>query len=603
MNRLAESIAHHLDEIMGEMGLSSLPWRKMLGPARETDQGDLALPCFPFAKVAGKSPDDIAKALASSLENRMSENTELSSMVGSVSSSGGYLNIRAGTSWMAEPLTELNGDYISIFRGAKASQDVLIEHTSANPNGPFHVGRARNAILGDTLVRLNRLSGNNVRAEYYVDDMGKQVGILAWAIENLSPEQVSELLESDGRDDGVSVWSEKSDHELVRWYQAANIMKNNDASVDQEVGDLVRRSEEGDSEVLEKFKSAYQPVLDGMLETLSRLGISYDTFTPESQFVIDGSVSEVMNRLAETEMHGVAENGAHYLELEGKGISGKSTKFFYQRGDGSSLYATRDIAYHEWKWTQCDRLVNVLGEDHKLQSKQVSIALESVGSKTPEVVFYSFIKLPDGKMSTRRGNVVYMDDLLEVAKELALDAVKEIRSDELEIDEMMKISEAVGTSAVRFNIIKVAPEKGFIFRWDDALSFEAGSAPFIMYSHARACSIVRKVESLGIEVDSIVNSYEHKAEDFANSPKGLVELLRVIENFSGVLDKSVEESRPHLFAKHLLSLANAYNGFYRDCHVISEGDVNQMHLVISEISRNLLRIGCEGLGIIPLEMM
>ncbi len=419
MNRLAESIAPHLDEIMGEMGLSSLPWRKMLGPARETDQGDLALPCFPFAKVAGKSPDDIAKALASSLENRMSENTELSSMMGSVSSSGGYLNIRAGTSWMAKPLTELKGDYISIFRGIQGPQEVLIEHTSANPNGPFHVGRARNAILGDTLVRLNRLAGNNVRAEYYVDDMGKQVGILAWAIDNLSPEQVSELLESDGRDDESGVWSEKSDHELVRWYQAANLMKNNDTSVDEEVGDLVRRSEEGDSEVLEKFKNAYQPVLDGMLETLSRLGISYDTFTPESQFVIDGSVSEVMGRLAETEMHGVAENGAHYLELEGQGIAGKSTKFFYQRGDGSSLYATRDIAYHEWKWTQCDRLVNVLGEDHKLQSKQVSIALESIGSKTPEVVFYSFIKFPHGNMSTRRGNVVYMDDLLEVAKEQA----------------------------------------------------------------------------------------------------------------------------------------------------------------------------------------
>ncbi len=121
------------------------------------------------------------------------------------------------------------------------------------------------------------------------------------------------------------------------------------------VGDMVRRSEEGDVEVLERFVAAYQPVLDGMLETLERLGIEYDTFTRESRFVSDGSVGEVMAKLAASPLHEVAENGAHYLELSNRGITGKSTKFFYQRGDGSSLYATRDVAYHQWKWTQCDR--------------------------------------------------------------------------------------------------------------------------------------------------------------------------------------------------------------------------------------------------------
>jgi arginyl-tRNA synthetase len=168
---------------------------------------------------------------------------------------------------------------------------------------------------------------------------------------------------------------------------------------------------------------------------------------------------------------------------------------------------------------------------------------------------------------------------------------------------MWEIAEAVGRSAVRFNIIKVAPEKGFTFRWEDALAFEAGSAPFIMYSHARACAIHRRVTDEGHDVSAIVADYSHREKDFASAPSGLVELLRVMETYDEVLTKAVEESRPHLFAKHILALANTYNGFYRDCHVIAEGEVNKMHLVISEAARNMLHAGCEGLGIIPLHTM
>ena len=154
-----------------------------------------------------------------------------------------------------------------------------------------------------------------------------------------------------------------------------------------------------------------------------------------------------------------------------------------------------DIAYHRWKWSQCNELINVLGEDHKLQAQQVGLTLEELGERRPEVMFYSFIKLPEGKMSTRRGNVVFMDDLLEEAQAHAVEVLKERRPD-LDEAAMTNIAEAVGTSAVRFNIISVSPEKGFTFRWEDALSFEAGSAPFIMYSHTRACSIQAKVQAL-----------------------------------------------------------------------------------------------------------
>jgi len=567
---LRKIIEPSLESALTDIGVTGDFWKKALGTSRERDQGDLSLPCFPFAKQLGRNPAEIAEDLASSL----SGDFEVSAM-------GGYLNFKAKSEWLANHVINLDL--------TPGNRNVLIEHTSANPNGPFHVGRARNAILGDTLVRLNRLFGNQVRAEYYVDDMGKQVGVLAWALENLSKNKVDEILNDE--DNFNPRWSGKKDHETVRWYQAAQTLRSKDGAevIEEAIAQLVHASEHGDNAVLSQFEQAYKPVLDGMLETLSRLGIEFDTFTKESKFVVDGTVSALMKRLEGLDIHGVADNGAHYLDLGQRGLKGK-TDFFYRRGDGSSLYATRDIAYHMWKWQQCDNLVNILGEDHKLQAKQVGMTLTELGEKIPEVMFYAFIKLPEGKMSTRKGNVVYMDDLLEEAKAQAASVVRELRSDlgEAEVD---AIAEAVGVSAVRFNIVKVSPDKGFTFRWEEALSFEGESAPFVMYSHTRACSIARKI-GRSSQMDST-----------GEILPAMHELLRVMACYSDKLGHAVNENRPHVFAIYMLELATAYNSFYRDCHVIKDGVVNEFNYAISEKARELLREGMNGIGIIPLESM
>ena len=570
MQILRDLVEEPLESALTDMGITQDFWRKALGPSREKSQGDISLPCFAFAKQLAMNPNDIAANLADKIKGNFS-----------VEATGGYLNFKADADWLA---TQVMSGVVQ----AK-TRDVLIEHTSANPNGPFHVGRARNAILGDTLVRLNRLYGNNVKAEYYVDDMGKQVGVLAWALDNLTENQVDEIL-----DDSEAVnpkWSDKKDHQIVRWYQAAQQLRSTstDDSIEEEIGKLVHASEHGDDTVLAKFEEAYTPVLNGMLETLSRLGIEFDTFTKESKFVVDGSVSKLMDRMQQLEIHGEADNGAFFLDLGQRGLKGK-TDFFYRRGDGSSLYATRDIAYHMWKWSQCDNLINILGEDHKLQAKQVGMTLQELGEKVPEVMFYAFIKLPEGKMSTRKGNVVFMDDLLEEAQAQAAAVVRELR-DDLSDEEISGIAEAVGVSAVRYNIVKVSPDKGFTFRWEEALSFEGESAPFIMYSHTRACSIAKKVGRNA--------SYPGLGE----IPTAMFELLRTMACFSDKLRQSVVENKPHVFALYLLELATAYNAFYRDCHVIMDGSVNEFNFSISEKARSLLREGMIGIGIIPLETM
>lgn len=588
-----ELIRHHVEEILSEalvnLGIQNDNWKQMIAPSRERSMGDLSLPCFAFAKQLSMPPNSIAEKLQASIQTNEA--------IDEVNSTSGYLNFKASPSWLAKQV--VSGNITPGGNNGKLStrnKSVLIEHTSANPNGPFHVGRARNAILGDTLVRLHRLYGNDVRAEYYVDDMGKQVAVLAWALDNLTETEVEQIL-SD-REPVNEMWENKSDHKRVRWYQAAQVLRSDDNSkeaIEKAIAEMVHASENGNQEILDSFEDAYQPVLDGMLETLGRLRITFDEFTKESMFVTNGDVSEVMEQLSELDIHGIADNGAEFLDLGARGLKGK-TEFFYRRGDGSSLYATRDIAYHIWKFKQCENLINILGEDHKLQSKQVALTLTELGEQTPEVLFYSFIKLPEGKMSTRKGNVVFMDDLLEEAKAHAAQVVREIRTDYSE-DQINQIAEAVGTSAVRFNIIKVSPDKGFTFRWEEALSFDSDSAPFIMYSHTRSRSIAKKCLDLGAQ------SLENEELDFSNIPNSMYELLRTIACHDDALSRAVEQNRPNLFANQLLNLANSYNGFYRDCKVIQNGIVNQSYFAVSEVTSKLLESGMIGLGISPLEQM
>jgi arginyl-tRNA synthetase len=574
-----------VEKAMASLGVDSTLVDRILQPAREADQGDLTLPCFPFAKTLGTSPVEIAQAVCEAMGTHES--------LEEVHAVNGYVNFRVNPRWLAKQLLTHG-----VESGSRIEpRSVLIEHTSANPNGPFHVGRARNAILGDTLVRLHRLWGNQVTAEYYVDDMGKQVAVLAWALSQLTEDAVESLLHE--REPANPIWSSKADHQRVRWYQAAQLLRQEgeDApAIEQAIGNLVHASEHGDQSVLQAFESAYQPVLDGMLETLGRLGIRFDRFTKESMFVTNGDVTKLMDELGALEINGIAENGAQFLDLGARGLKGK-TEFYYRRGDGSSLYATRDIAYHRWKWGQCNELINVLGEDHKLQAEQVGMTLEELGERRPEVMFYSFIKLPEGKMSTRRGNVVFMDDLLDEAKAQASEVVRGLRP-EYDAKTVDTIAEAVGTSAVRFNIVNVSPEKGFTFRWEDALSFESGSAPFIMYSHTRACSIQSKVNELS---EASKGPFSDASQE--PMPEGLVMLLRTLAVHHDVLEKAVREHRPHLFSEYLSGLANAYNGFYRDCHIVEGDAVNMFYFAVSELARQVLCDGMEGLGIVPLQTM
>ena len=224
------------------------------------------------------------------------------------------------------------------------------------------------------------------------------------------------------------------------------------------------------------------------------------------------------------------------------------------------MYATRDIAYHIWKANQADQLINILGEDHKLESKQVEVALNLIGGKIiPKVIFYSFVSLPGGKMSTRHARVVYLDYLIDECVNRAYDEVKKRRGQELSEKKMKVIAEKIGIGALRYNIIKVQPEKDITFKWEEALNFEGNAVPFIQYAYARASSILLKINDKKREYNS--NYLNHESE---------IKLVKQLAKLPIFIEEASNNLKPHILANYLYETASKFNQFYRDCHVISE---------------------------------
>jgi arginyl-tRNA synthetase len=536
-------------------------------------RGDFSFPAYTLAKELRGAPDKLAADIVSQ--------AELPGPFERVEAVGPYINFHIRQDALAGAVITAILEEKALF-GTEPDNGtrVVLEHTSANPNGPFHVGRARNPIIGDTLARVLRAAGYDVETQYYVNDMGKQVAILLWGLEHLKPEELPPV------DRG------KPDHEMVRYYQKASELVERDQAVNDQVQRLLSAYEGGDDTVGERFRKASQKVLDGMEASLGRINVMIDHYVWESQFVEDGSAQQVVAALKNAKCAG-EEEGAFFLDLKECGIHGKDTRFFFTRRDQTTLYTTRDVAYHLYKLAHCDQAINVLGEDHKLESRQLALALQILGSrKMPEALFYSFVSLPEGKMSTRRNRVVYLDDLIDEAVERAYEEVKKRRSD-IPKERMRQIAEWVGVGALRYNVIRVQPEKQMVFKWEEALNFEGNSAPFIQYSHARCCSILARAPEIGKLVPEALSAPEESA------------LLRMLGRYPETVLEAAGQRKAHLLAAYAHECAASLNQFYKSCPVLKAEtpQLRDSRLALVDSSRWVLKNVLTILGITAPEEM
>ena len=518
-------------------------------------QGDISIICFPGAQSLKKSPEEVAK--------NVSEMISHIKLIKETFVVKAFCNIVLDWDFLFEDVFgEINNSEYG--RGVSKLDSILLEHTSANATGPFHMGRARNPIIGDSVSRLLKYYGYEVSTEYYVNDTGRQAATVAYGIKNFK-----------GGD------SKKQDHKLVECYRQASDALKSDDDIKSEIYKKMELIESGDKESLMEVKEAAEMMLSGMKSSLKRLNAEADSYFHESDLILDGSVNIVIKSLKKSNICS-EEKGAFYLDLEGKNIAGRNQKFFFTRNNGLSLYTTRDIAYHLNKFTRFNKALNILGEDHKLQSNLLNIALEELDSNKPDNLFYSFVNLPGGKMSTRAGRVVYLDDMMDQIVDASLERLREV---DMSDNQKRLLSEKIGIGSLRYNVLKVQPEKGFTFSIDDALSIQGDSAPFAMYSHARMSSILRKYG------DNIPNFMFEG--DLVDSE---IELIRTMAKWPKTVESAVDKLAIHIIPNYVHQLSSKFNNFYRDCKVI--GDTNEyLRINLVNTSKRILFDALDILGI------
>ncbi|MGQ0798099.1 MAG: arginine--tRNA ligase [Methanobacteriota archaeon] len=527
------------------------------------DKGVFALATFAYAKALRRPPAEIAAQAAT---------VPAPPPFRALQAAGGYVNFLVDPGAFAHAVLDVVASMHDGYgRSPPKTTRILLEHTSVNPTGPIHIGRGRNPIYGDSLGRLLSMAGYPVTREYLVNDVGKQMVVQYWATRTLSPADIG------------AAEREKEDYRHVKYYQKAAALLEERPALNDEIMGLITRFETGDEQLTRQIRAVGESVLKGILETLSRIDVAYDSFFWESDLILDGSVQRVIERL---KPRAQGEDGAYYLDLSAFGLEGEAAKYFVVTRHGTSRYTTRDIAYHLGKMERCDVAINVLGEDQKLSFARLKAAFRLLDiAWEPETIFYAFVGLPEGRMSTRKGLVVNLDDLLDEAVDRAYVEVSKRRED-LSEARKREIAEFVGVGAIRYNIARVQAEKRIEFRWEEALNFEGNSAPFLQYAHARACSILDRAGPL---VAGDPARLTHPAEQ---------RLLRWIAKFPSAIDQAAAARRVHAIASFAADFASHFNEFYRDCPVLSsEPEFRAARLRLVDASRIVLMnaLGCLGL--------
>lgn len=543
---------------------------------------ELALPLHRWAKERKIPPPELAGQIAADFPTVDG--------VARVFAAGAYVNFAADRPFLTRRTLDLVFARGGLYgHGDPSSLRACVEHTSANPTGPLHVGRIRNAIIGDTLARVLRGAGGPVRTQYYVDDLGRQAAMISWIWAKPRSEWPHEVKASL---QGVDEANEKVDRLLGRPYPAVNEYLKAHPDADAEVQSLAHALESGRAPPY--HRATIDRMLGGMVETLAQMGITFDAFVWESDLLADGSVEKVRDRLVKSP-HAVQEpNGAWAIDASGYGLPQADARVIVTRADGTTLYVTRDIAYHLRKFAEFDRVIDVLGSNHLLHAKTLTALLRELGeNRTPEFVIYQYITAGGAGMATRKGTAVYVDDLLEEAVLRARDEVRRRHSD-LSDAEVTSIARSIAAGALRYHILRVAAEKTVAFRWEDALSFEGRSGPFAQYSYVRASSILRKAEPSAPPTTFDPGALATE-EEWA--------LVRLISRSPGVVDYVGRTAHVHTLAGFTHDLAEEFNRFYQQVPVLQAGSERASRLALVAAFRQTLGNLLDLLGLDRLERM
>ncbi|MGQ9530748.1 MAG: arginine--tRNA ligase [Candidatus Bathycorpusculaceae bacterium] len=598
--------------------------------------------CFELSKIVNEKPAVLAERLVEAMDKSKFSLIEHIAPAG-----GGYINFYVDFAKFSKLVIESVRWFDTEYGFVKTDKPrkVIVEHTSVNPLHPIHIGQARNPMLGDAVARMLKALGHTVFCHYYIDDVGRQTAVIAYGYKKLGkpkPEgkpdhfigkiytitscliEINRLKKELERTKKASALEEiaKINRELDDWMSVAVELKERfpelfekllteigkDADPENEVNKLNRDYEKGEREAKELIREVSELCLQGFRETLERAGVFYDSWDWESDFVWSNSVMETLEKLKKTPyvfvLGGVLEFDANKAvqELHLKSKLGlregyEVSSLTLMRADGTTLYTTRDIAYTLWKFEKAEKFINVIGIEQTLAQLQLKIALHALGygEKADNLVHfaYNLVTLPGYKMSSRRGRYITFDEVMDEAVERAYKEVSK-RSPQLSEEEKRKIADFVGIGAVRYALVEVDPSKPVMFTWDRVLNFEKNSAPYIQYTHARACSILRKAERKPENP-----AYELLKEKIEN------QIVLDLASFPEIFIEATEFLKPNIIADFANSLSDKFNTFYNALPVIKAEPkgLSNARLAIVDAVRITLRNALNLIGIVAPEKM
>ena len=598
--------------------------------------------CFELAKQTEKKPRKIAEQIVQIID------VSGFPLIQSVKAAGeGYINFHVNFEEFSRLTIESVRTLDNKYGYVKTSKPkkIIVEHTSVNPIHPIHIGQARNPMLGDVIARILRAHGHTVYRHYYVDDVGRQSAVIAYGYEKLGkPEtegkpdsfigaiyaltscimEIQRLKREVERAKEISLNEETSrlQRELDEWTSVAVDLEGRfpklfarlldeigkDEDPENQVSDLIRRYEANEEEAKQLIRNVCQLCLQGFRKTLGRVEIFLDSWDWESDFIWNGDVMRVLDKLKATpyvfQVAGVlefdAEKVARDLDLKetlGLKEDYELSSLTLVRADGTTLYTTRDIPYHLWKFQKAEKVINVIGMEQTLPQLQLKLALSALGhveyAKNLIHFAYNLVSLPGYRMSGRRGRYITLDEVMDGAIKRAYEEVSK-RSPHLSDEEKRQISEFVGIGALKYALVEVDPTKPVVFTWDRVLDFEKNSAPYIQYSHARARSIIRKAprEPENPDCSLLADPIER-------------DIVLKLARFPEVFMDAAENLRPNAIADFANALADRFNRFYTKLPVIKAKppELSDARLALVDATRMVLRNALSLLGIEAPEKM
>ena len=546
-------------------GLTDEDVEGMIEIPADTSHGDYAFPCFKLARTMRKAPPLIAADVAERIAG--------SPFFEKVEQVNAYVNMFLSREQVAgQVVSEVLKEKDDFGRSDVGhGKTVIVEYSSPNIAKPFHIGHIRSTVIGNAIYKLYDETGYNVVRINHLGDYGTQFGkmIVAYRMWGNHDELAKDPIKT-----------------LLGYYTRFHKEAEKDPTLDEKAREAFAKLEAGNEEEVQLWKKFRELSLKEFNRVYDMLGITFDSYAGESFY--SDKMPAVIEELKEKGLL-QESRGAQIVDLESMGIS---TPAVIQKSDGSSLYATRDIAAAIYRKQTYDfyKCIYVVASQQNLHFQQWKAVLQLMGydwQKDCVHVPFGLVSLPEGTMSTRNGRVVFLEDVLKTAVEKTREIIAE-NTEGIDVDE---VARQVGIGAVIFQELSNNRIKDYVFDWNNVTNFDGETGPYVQYTHARACSVLRKAGEADLE-----KMRSGGAADYGYlTSESAYQLVKDLSRVPEVIRDAAEKYEPSILTRHLVDVAQSFNKFYHDEHILVDNEDEKLaKLALVDASRIVIK-NCLGL--------